>query len=65
MPGSIAAQAPTLATLDLLAKCYDSSARLSPTIDVVPLFPFLLDNLAGKIYSNIFKCYLLWILSGL
>ncbi|KAL4538440.1 hypothetical protein Ndes2526B_g03257 [Nannochloris sp. 'desiccata'] len=47
--GSIAAQAPTLATLDLLAKCYDSSARLRPTIDVVPLFPFLLESLAGRI----------------
>jgi hypothetical protein len=46
--GSGAAQAPTLATLDLLAKCFDSSARLNPTIDVVPIFPFLLESLAGK-----------------
>ena len=49
--GSVAAQSPTLTTLDLLAKCFDSSARLHPTVDVVPLFPFLLDSLAGKQHS--------------
>lgn len=45
--GSAAGIPPSPATLDLLAKCFDSSARLNPTIDVVPLFPFVIESLAG------------------
>lgn len=46
--GFAAGVPPIPATLDLLAKCFDSSARLNPTIDIVPIFPFLLDSLADR-----------------
>jgi hypothetical protein len=39
--GAAASAAPTTATLDLLARCFDSSARLKPKLDVVPLFSCL------------------------
>lgn len=36
-----ASQPPTISTIDALAKCLDSSSRLKPMLDIVPLFPFL------------------------
>ena len=52
--------APVRSTLDLLAACFDSSARLNPTIDVVPLFPYLVKDLAGMMLVIVYKLILIF-----
>lgn len=45
--GDAAKKPPSLQTLDLLALCFASSARLRPVLDIVPIFPFL-QSVHGK-----------------